>query len=138
LESSVGLKKRPARVYILSPFDNLIIQRERTQRLFGFDYALECYVPANKRKHGYFVLPILWGEEFAGRMDPKADRKKKTLLIHSLSFEKQFKVNDAFLTDLASRLWDLASFNGSSKITLKKVSPAGLKKVIMKSLKELS
>ena len=84
-------------MFLLSPFDNLIIQRERTKRIFYFDYTLECYVPAPKRKHGYFVLPVLWGDKFVGRMDPKADRDKKTLIIKKLVFEDNFKEYDQFL-----------------------------------------
>jgi uncharacterized protein YcaQ len=62
-ESLVLLNKPLARskLKILSPFDNLLIQRQRMRNLFGFDYQIECYVPAAKRKHGYFSLPILWG-----------------------------------------------------------------------------
>ncbi|MBD3225456.1 MAG: winged helix-turn-helix domain-containing protein, partial [Caldithrix sp.] len=75
-----------SRVYLLSPFDNLIIQRERIKTLFHFDYKLECYLPAKKRKYGYFVLPILWKGQFIGRCDPKADRKTKMLNINYLMF----------------------------------------------------
>jgi len=75
------------RVKILSPFDNLVIQRQRTKALFGFDYQIECYVPVGKRKYGYFCLPLLWGDQFAGRMDAKIDRKSGTLYIQSLHLE---------------------------------------------------
>src|SRR6185503_1909469 len=64
LPSPVGESTR-----ILSPFDNLVIQRRRLQKLFGFDYQIECYVPEPKRKYGYFVLPVLWGDRLAARID---------------------------------------------------------------------
>ncbi|MEN8209352.1 MAG: crosslink repair DNA glycosylase YcaQ family protein, partial [Candidatus Fermentibacteria bacterium] len=73
-------------VHILSPFDNLIILRDRLSRLFKFDYTLECYTPKNKRQYGYFVLPVLWGTEFVARLDPKADRKRAVLILRNLQF----------------------------------------------------
>ncbi len=110
-------------VFLLSPFDNLIIQRQRTKRIFGFDYALECYVPVEKRKYGYFVLPILWGDRFVGRLDPKSDRKTKTLVVRSLVFEPSFKSFDTLLPLLAQRFVDFARFNGCEHIAFEKVSP---------------
>jgi uncharacterized protein YcaQ len=134
INSLAGLKKKSPGVHLLSPFDNFIILRDRISRLFGFDYALECYTPAAKRKYGYFVLPILWGEEFAGRLDPKADRKAKTLVIQSLSFEPEFNITDTFLQRLAEKLWDFAHFNGCGKISIEKVKPTKLKKEINRLL----
>ncbi|MRR08942.1 winged helix-turn-helix domain-containing protein, partial [bacterium] len=87
----------PDEVRLLSPFDNSIILRDRTLRLFGFDYTLECYVPAAKRKYGYFCLPILWREELVGRIDLKADRQNKALLVQALHFERGFKPDADFL-----------------------------------------
>ena len=123
------------RIFLLSPFDNLIIHRERVKRLFGFDYTLECYVPAPKRKYGYFVLPILWGTDFVGRIDPKAERKKKTFIINALILEPQFQSFDRFLPLLADKLHDLAVFNQCEKIVLKKVSPAKIKKTLESHIK---
>ena len=74
-------------VRFLSPFDNAVINRRRTQSLFGLDYTLECYVPEAKRKFGYFCLPMLLGAELIGRMDAKADRKKKVLIVRNLVLE---------------------------------------------------
>jgi len=76
------------RVKILSPFDNLLIQRQRMRDLFEFDYQIECYVMANKRKYGYFVLPILAGQQFIGRMDAKIDRKTKRMMVSKLFLER--------------------------------------------------
>lgn len=103
--------------------DNLIIQRERIKRLFGFDYAVECYVPAVKRRYGYFVLPILWGDRFVGRLDPKADRKKKVLIVRNLVFEPEFMAYDAFLPLLVNKLIELARFNDCERVIFEKVSP---------------
>ncbi len=74
-------------IKILSPFDNLLIQRQRASDIFDFDYQIECYVPAPKRQYGYFVLPILQGTRFIGRVDARADRKRKVLELNGLWFE---------------------------------------------------
>src|SRR5438552_8725748 len=69
------------RVSLLSPFDNLFCDRARTKHLFNFDYTIEIYTPPSKRKFGYYVLPILCGTKFIGRMDPLIDRKNGKLII---------------------------------------------------------
>ncbi len=70
-----------ALVHILSPFDPLIIQRKRLQLFFGYEHRFEAYVPKEKRLFGYFVLPVLIGEEIVAALDLKADREKKELLM---------------------------------------------------------
>lgn len=135
LEKTTKLKKSTSRVFLLSPFDNLIIQRQRTKNLFDFDYTLECYVPAAKRKYGYFVFPILWGESLVGRLDPKADRKNKTLIIRNLGFEKHFTGFDDFLPAFVESLVDFACFNNCKKIEFEKVSPVKIKAELKRLLK---
>lgn len=85
--TSIPAKVSRDRVKFLSPFDNLVINRSRTRRLFNFDYLIECYVPEAKRRYGYFTLPLLWGDELIGRMDSKANRKNRQLIIKNLFLE---------------------------------------------------
>ncbi len=131
IENISNLKQDPPTVFILSPFDNLVIQRERTKLLFGFDYILECYTPAAKRKYGYFVLPILWGEHFVGRMDAKADRKNAVLKILNLVFEPEFNSFDEFLPLFSEKLVDFARFNKCDIIEFDKVAPAKVKSEVV-------
>jgi len=71
----------PEKMMFMSPFDNLIIWRKRLKDIFGFDYTLECYIPSEKRTYGYFCLPILYKDQFIGRVDLKAERKSKQLHV---------------------------------------------------------
>jgi uncharacterized protein YcaQ len=127
---------RSKKIALLSPFDNLIIQRDRTLRLFDFDYVLECYTPAAKRKYGYYVLPVLWGTNLVARLDPKADRKRKLLEIRSLLFEPGFEAFEAILTPLANKLSALASSNACERVQLGRVRPAKLKRTLNRLTKE--
>ncbi|MDF2438933.1 MAG: hypothetical protein K0Q95_3309 [Bacteroidota bacterium] len=107
-------------VHLLSPFDNIVIQRKRLERIFNFDYQIECYVPEPKRKYGYFCLPVLFGDKFIGRFDPKADRAGKTFYIKSMYFEKGFKPDEQFNLLFAEKLKAFAAFNGCDKIKIDK------------------
>ncbi len=91
----------PGRAFVLSPFDPFLIDRRRTARLWDFDYTIECYVPAARRAFGYFALPILYVTEdpgearFAGLLDAKADRRRRTLILQRLRLACRGSVSPA-------------------------------------------
>jgi uncharacterized protein YcaQ len=107
-------------VNILSPFDNLVIQRKRLSELFGFDYQIECYVPPAKRQYGYFSLPLLWADKFVGRMDAKIDRKTQILHIQNLHLDT-FKAQE-FVQTLKPKLQAFKQFNGGTTIEVHQVN----------------
>jgi hypothetical protein len=101
----------PERTTFLSPFDRLIHDRDRTEKLWDFFYRLEMYVPAAKREYGYYVLPILHGDRLVGRIEPVFDRKEKVLRVKGLWWqpgEKPF--------DLDEPLARLAAFLGAERV----------------------
>ncbi|MGZ6539798.1 MAG: winged helix-turn-helix domain-containing protein, partial [Bacteroidia bacterium] len=116
-------------IQLLSPFDNLIIQRKRLQTIFDFDYQIECYVPEPKRKFGYFCLPVLYNDKFVARFDPKADRLTKVFYIKSMYFEKGFKPDEKFNKAFVSKLKAYAAFTGCDKIEIGKADKAWKKEM---------
>jgi hypothetical protein len=126
LEKSGTALSANMEVFILSPFDNFCIQRGRMKTFFNFDYALECYLKPEQRRFGYFALPIFWKDRFIGKMDAKADRKEKTLLIHHLQFEDDFKPDESFRTALQSKLSAFTKFQNCQRFTIARISPEKL------------
>ncbi len=92
----------PNRITFLSPFDRLVHDRDRAERLWGFRYRLEMYVPKEKRQYGYYVLPILRGDRIAGRIDVEHVRKEKTLRVNGVWWEDG--VRPVSLTPALNRL----------------------------------
>lgn len=105
-------------LHILSPFDNLVIQRKRLKELFDFDYQIECYVPEAKRKYGYYSLPVFYDNQFVGRLDPKAERKTGLFIVKFLWFEPNYIPDDQFFNLFAQQLKSFASFCGCDTIVI--------------------
>ena len=103
---------------ILSPSDNLVIQRKRLASLFEFDYQIECYVPKAKRKYGYFCLPILCCNRFVARLDAKADRKTCMFRVMNLYLEKSGKKREGFLNALSEELQRFAKFDSCTTLEI--------------------
>jgi len=103
------------RLHILSPFDNVIIRRKKLKEMFGFDYTIECYVPEHKRVYGYFSLPILYGTEFIGRIDCKAERKNRVFLIKGLFSEASLTTKELYSL-IEPALQHFALWNGCQDI----------------------
>ena len=116
LEDLGGLREPPPSAWLLSPFDNLIIQRDRLARLFDFEYTLECYLPGAKRRYGYFVLPILFGQTFVGRTDVKAERTSGTLQIQGFWLEADVEDDAAMWDEIGKTLIRFMRFNRCERI----------------------
>ncbi|WP_207534827.1 winged helix-turn-helix domain-containing protein [Desertivirga arenae] len=118
-------------VFILSPFDILNVFRSRLMNFFNFDYQIECFVPAPKRKYGYFSLPILAGDTFIARMDAKADRKSKTLIVNNLHFEP-VELDHLVLEKFIASLKSFVLFNKCQDISFTKTNNKEYLKNIVK------
>jgi uncharacterized protein YcaQ len=115
------------RTTLLSPFDPLIADRKRLKKLWDFDFGIEIYVPKEKRKYGYYVLPILHGDQLIGRIDPTMDRKTNTLTINGVWTEPSAPKDKLTGTAVAQSVQDLAKFLGAKKINYGRKIPAAWK-----------
>jgi uncharacterized protein len=112
------LSDPPERVRLLSPFDPVLRDRKRTKRLFDFDYSFEAFVPAPKRRYGYYVLPILEGDQLIGRLDPKFHRDRSVLEIKGLWLESRAKATKAQRRGIEAAVERLAGFIGAESIKM--------------------
>lgn len=125
---------RPTLTAFLSPFDNLIWDRQRVADLFGFDYRAEMYQPAAKRKYGYYVLPILHRGRLVGRLDPKADRQEGTLIVRALYLEPGQPITDELLDGVAGALREFMAFHDSQRLCIEQSNPAALGPLVLSRL----
>ncbi len=106
---------RPQTV-LLSPFDNLIADRDRTERLFDFHYRIEIYTPAAKRQYGYYVMPILHGDRLIGRIDPRMDRKTGRLTVQAVHWQPRVALDKDTRAAVAGSIESLGQFLGAEAV----------------------
>jgi len=114
----------PTLTTVLSPFDPVVWDRRRALELFGFDYRLECYTPAPKRRYGYFTLPLLRRGALVGRIDAKAHRRAGEFELKAVLFEAGMRIGDGLLRDVAGALLRCARWHGCPQIRLVRTEPA--------------
>ena len=103
------------RTTLLSPFDNLICDRDRTERLWGFAYRNEMYVPKQKRRFGCYVMPVLAGERLIGRVAPRMDRRRSELVVEGV-FAEEGSAGPMGDPSVAAAIESLASFAGAGSV----------------------
>jgi uncharacterized protein len=113
------------RISLLPPFDNLISGRERLNKLFGFDYVREQFLPKEKRKFGTYVLPIVWGDRIIGRVDPQMDKRGARLLVHSVHAEPGAPLNKDVGSEIGNAIGDLAEFLEAKEVVYSTKLPEG-------------
>jgi uncharacterized protein YcaQ len=115
---------RPTHAALLSPFDPVVWDRARALAMFGFDYRLECYVPAPKRRHGYYALPILRRGALVGRLDAKAHRTDGVFEVKTLHLEPGVRPGEALLRDVARAIAACAAWHGTPAVRIGRTFPA--------------
>ncbi|MBC9718138.1 YcaQ family DNA glycosylase [Streptomyces sp. TRM66268-LWL] len=126
-----GTPRGRHRTTLLSPFDSLIWERARTERIFGFTHRLEAYVPKPKRVYGYFAMPLLSGGRLLGRVDPA--REGSTLVARHASLDTAKAVEP-----MAAALVEAASWVGCSSVRVEKVTPVELQAPLTAAVKTLT
>ncbi len=107
---------------LLSPFDSLVWNRDRNERLFGFHYRIEIYTPKSKRRFGYYVLPVLCGERLVGRLDLKADRHASTLRVQAAYTERGVRASSVAVP-IATRLREMAEWLNLERVAVARRGP---------------
>ncbi|HEX3407165.1 MAG TPA: crosslink repair DNA glycosylase YcaQ family protein [Caulobacteraceae bacterium] len=119
LHVGAKLPRRVSGAALLSPFDNLIWRRERTERMFGVRYRIGLYTPADQRTHGYYVYPFLLGDRLAAQVDLKSDRQAGALLVQAAHLEAGAAA-DQVLGPLAAELRAAAAWQGLADVRIAK------------------
>ncbi len=126
LEDAFAGRLEPELTRLLSPFDPLVWDRRRASELFGFDYLIECYTPAPKRRYGYFSLPILHRGALVGRLDAKAHRKDGLFEVKAIHLEPGVLIDAALVSGIAGALRRLAAWHGAPDVVVRLSDPPDL------------
>jgi uncharacterized protein YcaQ len=118
------------RTVLLSPFDNLICDRERTARLWGFAFRNEMYQPKDKREYGYYVMPILHGERLIGRVAARIERKRRLLVIEGVFAEPEAPADETVRYGIRQAIEAMARFGGAADIVVAGPVPEGWHDVV--------
>lgn len=121
------------KVHFVAPLDNLIWNRRMISEIFDFNYVWEVYKPPEKRTYGYYVMPILCGTRFIGRLDPKLDRQNKTMIINSLLLEEK-EFDKSLITEIAAALRRFLRFHDASQVSIEKTHPKELRAALIREL----
>jgi uncharacterized protein YcaQ len=111
---------------LLSPFDPLVWDRARARAAFGFDYRLECYTPAPKRRYGYFTLPVLWRGALVGRLDAKAHRKEGVFEVKSIHLEPGVAAGQELIQDVGAAIRECADWHATPEVVVRRSEPRAL------------
>jgi uncharacterized protein YcaQ len=134
LEELRAGRAKPTLTTLLSPFDNLTWHRRRAAALFGFDYRLECYVPAAKRRYGYYSLSILHRGKLVGRLDPVYRRKERRLTVKAVHLEPGVRPTAPLAAAVAASLRDYLTFLGGDEIEVLESDPPAFAKLLRASI----
>ena len=115
LESIEGGSWYP-RMSLIPPFDNAVAGKESLDRLYGFEYVREQFLPKEKRRYGTYVVPLFWDDRFIGRIDPEIDRRKEKLTIHSVHAEPRAPAEKQVASELAEAIGRFARFLGAREV----------------------
>jgi uncharacterized protein YcaQ len=124
----------PSVTTLLSPFDPVVWDRRRALELFGFDYRLECYTPADQRRYGYFTLPILRRGALVGRIDAKAHRRDQVFELKSVALEPGVKPGERFVRDVAGAVRRCAHWHGCPQVRVTASEPPAFAAVLQAAL----
>jgi uncharacterized protein YcaQ len=134
LERAADGALRAERTTFINPFDSLLWAADRDEELWGFEQVLECYIPAPKRKYGYYNMPILHRDRLVGRLDPKLDRKTGTLYLRGLYLEPGVEPDDELVADVAAAMRDFLKWHGARELVIDRSEPEAFGTKLQKAL----